>query len=104
MFGTPLKPHQSDSRIVCLAKWCFGGLGRRSQRNTPVQEQYNYLALPPKAAGPKNHSCLENVRFVGVGTPGLPKNTWPTNHFGIPSASGSSHASIEGKEQPLKKA
>ncbi len=22
--------------------------------------------------------------FVGIGTPGLPKTTWPTNHFGIP--------------------
>ncbi len=35
----------------------------------------------------KHHSFSEHVWFLGLGTPGLGKTTWPTNHFGIPLSS-----------------
>ncbi len=38
-----------------------------------------FLALPPSAAKPNNHSLLEHVWFFGLGTPGS-----ASNHFGIP--------------------
>ncbi len=28
--------------------------------------------------------CAELVFLLGLGTPGLPKTTWPINHYGIP--------------------
>ncbi len=55
----------------------------RPTKTTRFPENSGCLALPPKAARPKNNYVLENVWFVGLGTPGLPKNTWPNNHFGI---------------------
>jgi hypothetical protein len=32
----------------------------------------------------KKHTFSRNEWFLGRGTPGLPKKTWPRNHFGIP--------------------
>ena len=56
------------------------------------------MTLPPKAARPKNKHFHETVWFFGLGTTtGLPKTTWPKDHFGIPPAqllllSGPGHA------------
>ncbi len=59
-----------------MAKRVFGALGYQGQKMT--QKTRSCLAVPPKAARPKNHSCLENVWLFGLGTPGLQKTTWPT--------------------------
>ncbi len=32
----------------------------------------------------KHHTFSGNKWFVGLGTPGLQKTTWPKNHFGVP--------------------
>ena len=45
------------------------------------------MTLPPKAARPKNKHFHETVWFFGLGTTtGLPKTTWPQDHFGIAPA------------------
>ncbi len=55
-----------------------GGLGYQGQKTTHFPEKCCCLALPPSAAKPKSHSLPENVWFLGLGTPGLQNNTWPT--------------------------
>ncbi len=61
------------SRSDLLATWFFGGLGYQPKK-TPFPETNGLLALPPKAARPKKHPCLDKVWFVGLGTPGLQQN------------------------------
>jgi hypothetical protein len=82
--GSRVSPGIKGSPKWFLAKWVFGGLGYQGKTKTRVQEKNGFLALPPSAARPENHSFLENVWVFGFGTPGLQKNTWPKNHFGIP--------------------
>ncbi len=52
--------------------------GTEAKKHTHVQEKWGLLALP------KNHYVPEIVWCFGLGAPGLPKNTWPKNNFGIP--------------------
>ncbi len=54
----------------------------RPQQHTFSRKSW-WLDLLPKAAGPKNHYCPENVCFVGLGTPSLKQNTWQKQNFGI---------------------
>ncbi len=55
------------------------GLGQQS----PQGSQW-FSGLADESGKATNHSFLENVWFVGLGTPDLPKNNWPNkNHFGI---------------------
>ncbi len=61
----------------------LGGLGCLGQKNKRFQETSGFFAWPPSAAGPNNHYFLEDVWFFGLGTPGLQKATWLTNHFEI---------------------
>ncbi len=72
------------SRSGFVGQVFFGGLGHPGQKTTHFQEHRGILALPPSAARPKNNSFPEKVLFFSLGTPGLPKNTWPKDHFGIP--------------------
>ncbi len=69
---------------MLFGQMVFGGLGCQGPETTHVQEKSGFLALPPSAAKLKNHSFLESVWFLGLGTPGVPKTTWPKNLFGIP--------------------
>ncbi len=59
-------------------------MGYKDNKTRHFPETNGYLALPPKAAKPNKHSFLENVFLGGFGTPGLQKNTWPKDLFGIP--------------------
>ncbi len=75
--------------IKGIPKWfsgqvVFGGLGYQGQKTTHFSEKSGVLALPPKAAGPKNKVLLENVWLFGLGAQGLQKNTRPKKHHGIP--------------------
>jgi hypothetical protein len=63
----------SEGSRSCVWAKCFvGGLGYQGS------EKSGCLALPT------NYYFYEDVLFFGLGTPGLQKATWPTNHFGIP--------------------
>ena len=56
----------------------------------------------PGVPRPKNTRFLKMCGFVGLGTPGLQKNTWPKNGFGIPlitSALGPTPAQNRGTEK-----
>ncbi len=74
------------SRFVrpCPPRLLFGGRGQQRHTNTHFPDNIVVLALPPSAARPKTHDVPETVWFVGLGMPGLQKNTWPNKHFGIP--------------------
>ncbi len=67
-------------RSVFLAEWFCGGLGYQNQNTAHFLKTRDFLAVP------KSHVFLENLCFWGLGTPVLQKNTWLTNHFGIPLA------------------
>ena len=70
-----------------MVYWPSGFLeawGTKAKKPHLLQENTGLLALPPSAARPKNHYVFENVWLFGRGTPGLQKNTWPINHYGIP--------------------
>jgi hypothetical protein len=42
-----------------------------------------FFGLAAEGGKAKKHYIPKHVWFLGLGTPGLPENTWPTNHFGI---------------------
>ncbi len=65
-----------------LAKLFLGGLGYQGQQTTHFQKHTGVLALPPKAARPKNNDVHRNVWFVGLGTPGLQKTLGQKNTSG----------------------
>ena len=70
-----------------MVYWPSGFLeakGYHGQKTTLFQKNTGLLALPPRAARPINQYFHEKVWFFGLGTPGLPKTTWPINHYGIP--------------------
>ena len=46
--------------------------------------------------GQKTSIFLENCVFVGLGTPGLQKNTWPINHYGSPHPPGAGEGGVGG--------
>ncbi len=49
---------------------------------------------------PKNHSLLANVWFLGLGPPGLQKNTWPTKTLRDASESKLEHLFRGGPSPP----
>ncbi len=62
------------SRSVLLAKWFFGGLRYHGfQQTTHFPETSVFLALPPQAGRPTNHSFLEKVWIL---------TTWPNKTSG----------------------
>ncbi len=82
------KTHSRDdpkgSRSGFMAEWFFGGLGYQGHQTRTFSR--NKCVLWPcrrRRQGPKSHSFLENVWFLGLGTPGLENTTWPKKHFGI---------------------
>jgi hypothetical protein len=76
--------NQRDPEVVCWPSVLFWGLGHRGQKTTLAHEKHGCLALPPSAARPNNNSVSDDLWFWGLGAPGLQKNTWPQNRFGIP--------------------
>ncbi len=52
----------------------FGALGYQGQNTTQFQETHGCYAFSRSAAGPTNHSLLENVWFSDLATSGLVKN------------------------------
>jgi hypothetical protein len=71
-----------------MVYWPSGFLeawGTKAKKPHFFKNIYNgLLALPASAAGPKKQYFREQAWFFGLGTPGLQKNTWPINHYGIP--------------------
>ncbi len=54
--------HSKGSRSGSLAKCFFGGLGYQGQTTTHFPETNDLLAVPPKAAEPKNHLAQKTLR------------------------------------------
>ncbi len=85
-FGPPGFPGpglvQRDPVVVC---WPSGGFleawGTKAKKPQLFKKR---LVFGLAAARPKNQFFPEQVWFFGLGTPGLQKTTWPTNHYGIP--------------------
>ncbi len=63
---------------VFLEAW-----GNEAKQTAHFPDTNGFLALPPKAAIPTNHSFLKTFGLLGLGAPGLQKNTRLNNHFGI---------------------
>ncbi len=53
-------------------------------KNHTCSRKEMLFGLAAEGGKAKNHYFPEVVLFFVLGTPGLPKNTWPTNHVGIP--------------------
>ncbi len=86
--GSSSTRHGNGPSIKGIPKWffCHVFFWRPEvprPNKTHVSETSGFLAVPPKAASPNNHSFVDNVWLFGFGTPGLQKTTWPQNHFGI---------------------
>ncbi len=78
-----LKVSQRDPAVVL---WPSGFLrpGKPNHKNYTVFKEDWLFGLAALGGNAKNKYVLEHVWFLGLGTPFLPKNTWPKQHFGIP--------------------
>jgi hypothetical protein len=61
-------------RSGVLAKCFLGEAGYQGRKATHFQETSGFVALPPTAARPTNHSFPENECFFGPWYPRPPKN------------------------------
>ncbi len=73
-----------------IPKCLFGQVGfcrpgmPRTKKNSFFKKIMILWPCRRRRQGQRTTSVLENVWFVGHGTPSLPKNTWPKKHFRIP--------------------
>ncbi len=75
---------QRDPEVAFLAKCFFGGLGCQGQETTCFPEMSGFLALPPRGGKATKPFVSGHRAVFRLGTPGLPKTTWPKDHLGIP--------------------
>ncbi len=83
---TPIHVH-NDQRDPVVVYWPSGFLEAWGTKAKKPQISRNILLAWPcrrRRQGKKNTIFIENCVFCCLGTPGLQKNTWPINHFGIP--------------------
>ncbi len=69
-------PKPLFGRVVCWR------LGYQRKTTTHFPEESGLLALPPKAARPKNHDVPKHVWFFGLGTQASKKSLGPKNTSG----------------------
>jgi hypothetical protein len=79
----PNEGNSKGSRSGFLAKCFFEGLGYQGQKPHMFEKRAGVWPCRLRRHCQKNSYVLVHVWFLGLGTPGPQKTTWPNNHLDI---------------------
>jgi hypothetical protein len=73
-----------DPDFFCWPSVFLEAWGTKAKKAHILQKRVVFWPCRLRRQDQRTILFCNKVLFFGLGTPGLHKTTWPTNHFGIP--------------------